>query len=167
MSEVIESSGAPTGAMRLDESPQQLKSSRFLGMDNRVLLPGAQTGGDVALVEITIEPGAGAPLHTNTREALVWYPIEGTLTLQTEQGSLEAPPGSPIFLARGSTHTFVNTSDRPVRALLVCIPGGLDGFLLDLGGKLPADQIVGPPSANTTQVLVDTGAQYGVKIHLG
>jgi quercetin dioxygenase-like cupin family protein len=123
MSEVIESSGVSTGAMRPHVTPEQVKRSRFLGIDNHVLLTAEQTGGDVALVEITIEPGAGAPLHTNSREALVWYTVDGTLTLQTEQGLLEAPPGSAIFLPTGSTHTFVNASGRPVRALLVCIPG--------------------------------------------
>jgi quercetin dioxygenase-like cupin family protein len=140
--------------------------STFLGMENRVLLTASETEGAVGVIDISVQPGAGAPLHTNTREALMWYVMDGQLTLQTVQGPVEVAAGSASFLPRGSTHRFVNLSDTPARALLVCIPGGFEGFFLDLSGKLPADIPTGPPPPEATEVIVGTAEPYGIKVHL-
>jgi quercetin dioxygenase-like cupin family protein len=142
-----------------------METSTFLGTENRVLLTANETEGTVGVIDISLQPGAGAPLHTNTREALMWYVVDGVLTLQTEQGSVEIAAGSANFLPNGSTHRFVNRSESPARALLVCIPGGFEGFFLDLSGKLPADVPTGPPPPGATEVIVDTAEPYGVKLH--
>jgi quercetin dioxygenase-like cupin family protein len=142
-----------------------METSKFLGMENRVLLTASETEGAAGVIDISIQPGAGAPLHTNTREALMWYVVDGLLTLQTEQGPVEVAAGSASFLPIGSTHRFLNRSETPARALLVCIPGGFEGFLLDLSGKLPADVPSGPPPPQATKVMVGTAEPYGVKLH--
>ncbi len=144
-----------------------MKTSTFLGMENRVLLTASETEGAVGAIDICIQPGAGAPLHTNTREALVWYVIEGQLTLQTEKGPVEVVAGSASFLPQMSTHRFVNSTGTATRALLVCIPGGFEGFLLDLSGKLPNDVPDGPPPPPAVDVMVAAAEPYGVKLHLG
>lgn len=142
------------------------ETSTFLGTENRVLLSAGQTGGAAGVVDISIRPGAGAPLHTNTREALVWYGIDGTITVQTEEGAVELAPGDAIFLPKGFTHAFSNASDRPARALLVCLPAGFEGFMLDLAGQLPADLPPGPPSQEAMEILTTTAARYGQTVHL-
>ena len=142
-----------------------METSRFLGLENRVLLTAKETEGAVGVIDISVQPGAGAPLHTNTREALMWYVVDGLLTLQTEQGPVEVAAGSASFLPSGSTHTFVNRAEIPARALLVCIPGGFEGFLLDLSGRLPADVPTGPPPPEATEVMASTAELYGVKLH--
>lgn len=143
-----------------------METSTFLGMENRVLLGASETEGAAGVIDISIQPGAGAPLHTNTREALVWYVIEGTLTMQTDEGSVQVTEGSATFLPKGGTHAFVNASDQTVRALLVCVPGGFEGFLLELSGKLPADVPIGPPPQDVLETMVSTAERYGQKIHL-
>lgn len=142
------------------------RTSTFLGMENRVLLTAGETDGEVGVIDISIQPGAGAPLHTDTREALLWYVIDGTLTLQMEEGPAQLAEGHASFLPKGRRHTFVNASDRPVRALLVCIPGWFEGFLLELSGKLPADVPAGPPPPDALETIVRTAERYGVKHHL-
>lgn len=62
-----------------------METSIFLGTENRVLLTASETEGTVGVIDISVQPGAGAPLHTNTREALMWYVVDGLLTFQTEQ----------------------------------------------------------------------------------
>ena len=143
----------------------QRQTSTFLGMDNRVLLRAGHTDGLVGVVDIAVRPGAGAPLHTNTREALVWYGLEGTLVLETEDGRRPLGPGEAAFLPQGSAHTFMNTSDRPARALLVCVPGGLEEFLLALSGRLPTTASAGPPPPEVVETLATTAAAYGVIVH--
>jgi quercetin dioxygenase-like cupin family protein len=143
-----------------------METSTFLGTENRVLLTASDTDGAVGVIDITIQPGAGAPLHTNTREGLIWCVIEGQLTLQTEQGTLEIAAGSATFLPTGDTHKFLNLTDSPVRGLLVCIPGGFERFFLDLSGKLPADVPVGPPPPEATEILTRAAEPYGVNLHM-
>jgi quercetin dioxygenase-like cupin family protein len=143
-----------------------MKTSTFLGMENRVLLTASETDGAVGVIDISIQPGASAPLHTNTREALIYYVIDGTLTFQTEEGPVQVEGGQATFLPKGHKQTFSNASDRPVRALLVCIPGGFEGFLLELSGKFPADVPAGPPPSDALETMVRTAERYGTKIHL-
>jgi quercetin dioxygenase-like cupin family protein len=149
-----------------DRKEAMMETVTFLGMENRVLLSAEDTEGVVGVIDISIQPGAGAPLHTNTREALLWYVIDGDLTVQTEEGPVLLAEGSATFLPKGTTHKFLNASEQTARALLVCMPGGLEGFVLELSGKLPADVPIGPPPAETMELLVGTAARYGQQIHL-
>ncbi len=144
-----------------------METSKFFGMENRVLLTASDTKGAVGVIDICLQPGAGTPLHTNTREALIWYVMDGQVTLQTERGPIEVAAGSASFLPKGSTHRFENLTGTSTRALLVCIPGGFEGFLLDLSGKLPADVPDGPPLPAATEVMVAAAESYGVKVHPG
>jgi quercetin dioxygenase-like cupin family protein len=146
-------------------SVDQRETSTFLGMDNHILLRRGQTDGLVGVVDITIQPGAGAPLHTNTREVLVWYGIEGTIALVTEDGPTVLSPGDAMFLPKGRTHAFSNPADGPARALLVCVPGGFEEFLLELSEQLPTDVPVGPPSPDAMATLASTAARYDVVVH--
>ena len=61
----------------------------ILGMRNKVLTTGEATDGAFGAVEIAVPPGGGPPLHTNTREALGYYGLEGTLSFVTESGDRE------------------------------------------------------------------------------
>jgi quercetin dioxygenase-like cupin family protein len=146
-------------------SVNERQTSTFLGMDNHVLLRTEHTDGLVGVVDISIEPGAGSPLHTNTREALVWYGIEGTLVVETDDGPSALTPGDAMFLPKGRAHAFTNRSDRPARALLVCLPGGFEEFLLELSGMLPTNVPSGPPAPDTVETLAATAARHGVIVH--
>ncbi len=146
-------------------SPEETRLAQFLGLENRILITAEQTDGAISVVQTTVHPGAGAPLHTNTREALVWHVLEGTLTLHTEEGPVEVPAGSISFLPKGSTHTFTNATTQPVRALLVCVPGGFERFFLDVSDKLPPETPSGPPPQEAINVLVETAERYGLRIH--
>ena len=146
-------------------SVEERQTSTFLGMSHHVLLGAEHTDGLAGVVDISAQPGAGAPLHTNNREALVWYGIEGTLVVETEDGPQSLAPGDAMFLPKGSAHTFTNRSDRPARALLVCLPGGFEEFLLELSGRLPVDVPAGPPPPDAIQVLATTASRHGVIVH--
>ncbi|MEU4604697.1 cupin domain-containing protein [Kribbella sp. NPDC023972] len=143
-------------------SISERQTSTFLGMDNHILLRKEHTDGVVGVLEVSVRPGAGAPRHTNTREALLWYGIEGAIVLETEDGRSTLGPGEAMFLPKGRTHAFTNLSDRPARALLVCFPGGLEEFFLELSGRLATDVPAGPPAPEEATTLVTTAARYGV-----
>lgn len=147
-------------------STDQSEVAVFLGTSNRILVRGEQTGGSISAVEITVSPGAGAPLHTNTREALTWYIVKGKLTFQRDGGRVEVGAGELIFLPKGDTHAFINQAEMPATALLVCTPGGFEGFLLELGSMLPSHVPVGPPPQEALEVIAELGKRYGVRHHM-
>jgi len=141
-------------------------TTAFLGMTNRIIGPTGHTDGSLSVVEITVPPGVGAPPHTNQREALTWYVIEGELTFFEGQTPTTRTAGELIFSPAGAPHTFLNQGDREARALMICTPGGFEGFLADAGHALPAEAPDGPPEQAHVQIMVRLGAEYGLQFHL-
>ncbi len=153
----------PDTANALTDEPELVV---VLGTSNRILLRRDQTDGSISAVEITVPPGAGSPLHTNTREALTWCIVDGTLTFQRDDGPVEVGAGQSIFMPKGDTHAFANQTERPAKALLVCTPGGFEGFLVELGARLPAEVPPGPPPQEVLQAIAEIGDRYGVQHHV-
>lgn len=139
----------------------------ILGMRNRVLATGDATDGAFGAVEITVPPGSGPPLHTNSRETLGYYGLEGTLSFVTESGDRELRPGSFVSLRRGGTHTFANNGDTPARALMINAPGGFERFFADAAKALPAEAPQGPPPPELVAKHREIGAAYGMEVHPG
>ena len=136
----------------------------FLGMRNRVLATSEETEGAFAAVEITVPPRVGPPLHTNSREALGYYGLEGRLSFVTESGHAELRPGDVLSLRKGGTHTFLNKTDAPARVLLLATPAGFEGFFADAARLLPADAPQGPPPAELLAKLTEVSARYGMQL---
>ena len=138
----------------------------FLGMTNRLLASRDATDGSVSVVEITVGPGVGAPPHTNQREALTWYVLEGELTFFEGATPVTRRAGELIFMPADGVHTFLNQTDRDARALMICTPGGFEGFLVDVAAVLPDEAPAGPPPAEAMAAMERVGAQYGLILHL-
>ena len=147
-------------------SSDQTEVAVFLGTSNRILVRSDQTNGSLSAVEIMVAPGASSPLHTNTREALTWYVVDGTLTFQRHGGPVEVGVGELIFLPKGDTHAFMNQTDGPVTALLICTPGGFEGFLIELGATLPSGVPAGPTPEGAVTAIAAVGERYGVHHHM-
>jgi quercetin dioxygenase-like cupin family protein len=130
----------------------------------RVIATADQTDGKFAAVEITVTPGNGAPPHVNTREALGWYVLEGTLRFTTESGEFDLDAGGWFYSPKGILHTFHNATDRPVRALMFAVPSGMDGFFSEVGRKLGQGETPRPPTDEEIALLMETAPRYGIDI---
>ena len=76
----------------------------------------------------------------------MFYVLDGVLTMRVGQDVHQLDPGSFVCVPPGVTHTFSNTSDRPVRFLNFNTPAGWEGYMRDLGeaaktGPLTAEVI--------------------------
>ncbi|HVH89743.1 MAG TPA: cupin domain-containing protein [Terriglobales bacterium] len=71
--------------------------------------PGGQTGPERPI----------APLHLHHQDDEAWYVLEGTLCVRVGEQEIEATPGSAVFVARGTPHSYWNPKPEPVRYLLV------------------------------------------------
>ena len=119
---------------------------------------GEQTNGALTAFENVIPPGQGPPLHTHKGEDESWYVIEGELRFKLADGVHRAPPGSFVFVPRGTPHCFQNIADSPARILVMFTPAGMERFFdrfaalsapdpdafAQIGGPLGME-VVGPP----------------------
>jgi quercetin dioxygenase-like cupin family protein len=138
----------------------------FLGMTNEILVGRDDSDGSVSVVEITVPAGGGIPLHTNQREAITWYVLEGALTFVADQETHQIKAGELIAMPANGTHSFANQTEHAARALLICTPGGFEGFLTEVAELLPDQAPDGPPPASAVEAMQAVGARYGLLLHL-
>lgn len=127
-----------------------------------------ETGGAFSLVEAAGQKASGSPpMHTQTREKESFYVIEGEVTFYVGDEVIEARPGTWVTMPRGVPHSFKVTSDD-VRILILCVPGGFEGFFRDL--SVPAPSLSLPPldeldeEAHDLEKLKAVCPEYGVEI---
>ena len=90
------------------------------------------TAADAATVlELTVQPGAGAGPHLHTREDETVVVLDGALVVEDRERH-ELGPGDAYVLPRGVRHSFTNEGGASARALFFCAPGGLERFFRDL-----------------------------------
>lgn len=97
----------------------------------RFLVSSEDTYGAWSLVELKELPGYHTNLHryNNTDEA--FYVLEGVLTVNIKDKTLEFPAGSYILIPRGTPHAQGNHGKIPVRILLTMTPGGFEQSFKD------------------------------------
>jgi mannose-6-phosphate isomerase-like protein (cupin superfamily) len=76
------------------------------------------------------------------RETLdMFFVLEGTLTMQLGDETLNLSAGSFVLVPPGTAHTFSNRTDQPVRLLNMDAPAGLESYLREMAGAMANDPI--------------------------
>jgi quercetin dioxygenase-like cupin family protein len=66
----------------------------------------ADTGGQMTIVEVTEPPGAEAPLHVHHRDDEGFWILEGDVTFEVGDTTIEASAGDYVFGPRNIPHRF-------------------------------------------------------------
>ena len=113
------------------------------------------TGGAIGLFRLTVAPKSGPRLHIHRREDEFIYVLKGEFQFKLGDRLLSAPAGAFVFLPRGQAHTFQNIGTEPGVLLAGAMPGGFEGFFVEMSGADPeklrtlaekyAIEVVGPP----------------------
>ena len=135
----------------------------LLGDRYRLLATGEQTDGAVAVVEVTVTPGGGAPPHVDNNEAIGWYVLDGALVFMVEGEEQTLAAGGWIYSPKGVLHTFRNATEKPARALLLAMPAGLDGFFKEVGRTISADDPPQPPTEVEVSTIMKAAPRYGLE----
>ena len=135
------------------------------GALHRVVLDGESTAGAATVVEVTLSPGAGIPMHSDEREDLVWYVVEGPMEFQTAEGARTLDPGASVFVRREEAHAVANTTTRPVTAVMIATPAGIEAFIRDAAAMLPPGVPSGPPPAEAIAAFAELAATHGITLH--
>jgi quercetin dioxygenase-like cupin family protein len=88
----------------------------------------ADTGGLMSIVEVTEHPGAEAPLHVHHRDDEGFWVLEGSVTVEVGDATIEASAGDYVFGPREIPHRFT-VGDQGCRMLFILVPGGIEDVI--------------------------------------
>jgi quercetin dioxygenase-like cupin family protein len=88
----------------------------------------ADTNGRMSIVEVTEHPGAEAPLHVHHRDDEAFWILEGEVTFEVGDATIEAGVGDYVFAPRDIPHRFT-VGERGCRMLFILVPGGIEGVI--------------------------------------
>ena len=133
-----------TQASVAPQSPTARGQQRwFFGMLAEVKASSADTGGQYALLEMTAPPGLQTPLHVHYREDEGFYVLEGSITIEVGDATVELAAGQHAFGPRDIPHRFT-VGPAGARMLWVLTPGGFEDFVDEV--SVPAATPTVPPA---------------------
>jgi 2-polyprenyl-6-methoxyphenol hydroxylase-like FAD-dependent oxidoreductase/quercetin dioxygenase-like cupin family protein len=99
-----------------------------------------QTGGTIAALEGSFQPGSGAPAHLHHSHEETFYVLSGEFLFRLDSQSQVVSAGTFVFVPRGIPHGFENVGTSPGTILGIMTPAGFERFFEELA-QLPP----GPP----------------------
>ena len=104
----------------------------------------ADTGGQMAIIEVTEPPDAEAPLHVHHREDEGFWLFEGDVTFEVGDTTIEAHAGDYVFGPRDIPHRYT-VGNAGCRMLFIMTPGGFEEFVIATS-EPAASRTLPPPS---------------------
>ena len=104
----------------------------------------ADTGGQMTIIEITEPPGAEAPLHVHHREDEGFWLLEGDVTFEVGDATIEAHAGDYVFGPRDIPHRYT-VGSTGCRMLFIMTPGGFEDLVIAMSEPAAA-RTLPPPS---------------------
>ena len=87
---------------------------------------GEETGGSIGFLEATSAPGYGPPRHVHRSSDELFYVLEGEFLFLVGEREVSAPPGTFVFIPRGTVHAAKVIGTEPGKVLTAYVPGGLE-----------------------------------------
>jgi quercetin dioxygenase-like cupin family protein len=104
----------------------------------------ADTGGQMTIVEITEAPGVEAPLHVHHREDEGFWILEGDVTFEVGDATIQAHAGDYVFGPRDIPHRYT-VGNAGCRMLFIMTPGGFEDLVLEMS-EPAGSRSLPPPS---------------------
>jgi len=123
----------------------------------------ADTGGLISIVEVTEPPGMEAPLHVHHGDDEAFWILEGDLTFEVGDTTIEAGAGDYVFGPRDIPHRFT-VGERGCRMLFILVPGGIEDVIRATSEPAPSRTVPPPPEVEPTAEEIE-GLKAIVKEH--
>jgi mannose-6-phosphate isomerase-like protein (cupin superfamily) len=134
----------------------------FFGMLAEVKASAADTGGQYALLEITAPAGLQTPLHVHYREDEGFYVLEGSVTIEVGDETVELGAGQHAFGPRNIPHRFTVGPDG-AHMIWVLTPSGFEDFVEEV--SVPAEApTVPPPSVLPPENAAEIVLRHGMEL---
>ena len=134
----------------------------FFGMLAEVKASAADTGGQYTLLEMTAPAGLQTPLHVHYREDEGFYVLDGSVTIEVGDETVELGPGQHAYGPRDVPHRFIIGPDG-AKMLWVLVPSGFEDFIEDV--SVPAERpTVPPPSVLPPEDAAEIVLRHGMEL---
>ena len=121
----------------------------------RFLVEAGESGGSIAMYEITIPAGVrmpGAHSHDGYEETM--YGLTGTSTWTVDGDTADLGPGDVLCIPRGAVHAYDNRGEGDATALAMVTPGLLGpDFFREVGAVLATAGRSSPDFARFDEVM--------------
>src|SRR5215468_4711180 len=117
--------------------PQGGRAYGFHGSRVLIKASGADTRGQLTVLESSYPPGLSVHVHVHDGEDEMFYVIAGEITGTCGGDDWVARPGSFVFVSRDTPHSLTVTSDEPAIALVITRPPRLDQQIITRGEPVP------------------------------
>jgi quercetin dioxygenase-like cupin family protein len=104
----------------------------------------SDTGGQMTILEVTEAPGTEAPLHVHHREDEAFWLLEGDVTFEVGDTTIEAHAGDYVFGPRDIPHRYT-VGGSGCRMLFIMTPGGFEDLVIAMS-EPAASRTLPPPS---------------------
>ncbi len=139
---------------------------RFLGCPTVMRATSEETNGAFGLLEhLEMPAGFASPYHTHHREDESFYVLEGEMAFVCGGEWMKAGPGTFVYGPREIAHGFQMIGNVPARMLLMCTPGGFEGFVL--AQKTRIEEPPSPPDMGLLMTLAAMPEGFGAGSEAG
>jgi mannose-6-phosphate isomerase-like protein (cupin superfamily) len=138
------------------------KSVRRRYGEQTVIKVSAPDTGDAYAVRENVAPAgfAAVPFHIHHGAEEAFYVLEGTMTVTTPEGAVDAPAGSFVLIPRGTVHAFANPGAEPLRWLTFISPGWVSEWIEEESDLLD-ETGSGEPDAAKQEAIYE---KYGLEL---
>lgn len=102
------------------------------GIGVQFKIDGADTGGQLSVVEHPFDVGAWVPPHVHRLEDEISIVIEGEIGYRSEDDEVVLGAGGYIVKPRNQVHAMWNAGQTPARMIEIITPAGFEGFFREL-----------------------------------
>lgn len=131
-----------------------------MGLDMRVLVPGAATAGEsFCLIREETRPGGGPPLHVHHRQTELFIVQEGDYEFAAGDLRFRAGPGDVVVVPPGTPHAFRNAGRTKGAFLFLLTPAlGGEAFFREMSAMMREGS--GPPDPAKLNAMAEP---YGLE----
>lgn len=126
-------------------------------LGDSVLLRGAIPGTDWHMVEITVPPSSGVPLHSHA-SAEIFRVLQGEVRFRDDDGECVAGPGDMFHVAPDQPHCYRNIRSAPA-VMLAIMDVAVLRFFRAIGTTAPPTG----EAPDDIEALLRIAAEHGIK----
>ena len=134
----------------------------FFGMLAEVKASAVETGGQYTLLEITAPAGLQTPLHVHYREDEGFYVLEGSVTIEVGDETVEVGAGEHAYGPRDIPHRFTVGPDG-AHMIWVLAPSGFEDFVAEVSAPAEAPTVQ-PASVLPPEDAAEIVLRHGMEL---
>ena len=103
-------------------------------------------------------PGGGPPPHYHVHDDEWFHVLEGRAAFFKDGEWTEVPPGTSVFIPKGTVHAFKNVGEAPLKQLITISPSGFETFFARSAEEFAKEG--GPDMKRLTEIAGEHGIMF-------